>query len=564
MVGVRVPIIVGVTGHRDIPSEDEVVIREVVRHHLTELKSKSKYPNSPFLLISGLAEGADRLVAEVALEVGFGLLAALPMEQAEYEKDFETPASLKKFRDLISHAYRCFVVDAAEDSNEHGLSRDEKYLALGRYIARHSQIVIALWDGVSEQVIPDGKTQILVGGTADVVRLCQSGLLSTDADQIVLPEITRVDHLFVRRARRKETQGEHQALQVGEWAVLSDVSKREARRAEKVLLSIDRFNEAAGKLPSKELDKTRDWPIGGNPPNAITEQLATPIAIFSAADAAAGVRQAERSLAIKRVSALAMTSIVCQQIYSGPDMRWGWLAGHIGLAFLAYFVFHHFFKRRHPREEQYLDWRALAEGVRVQIFWLASGVQSSVAEHYLSSDRDELDWIRQAVRNTVVGISPIESQEAMKWVRDSWLESQRAYFTEKAPYNRSKRLLFSNLTKGFFVAGLTITLATLWVHLAGAPELVLNGLVLTSGVCLLFSAVLKTYADQMAFEEQQNRYQGMSEIFKMALDRYDDLMASGNCARAREVLFNIGSEALTENAGWLRLHRQRKFDPNVG
>lgn len=561
MADVRVPILVGVTGHRDIPSEDEVVIREAVRHRLTELRKK--YHHSPFQLISGLAEGADRLVAEVALEVGFGLLAALPMEQSEYEKDFETPASLEHYRHLISLADRRFVVESAEGSSDHWLSRDEKYLALGRYIARHSQIVIALWDGVLEQVMPDGQIQMMMGGTADIVCLCRNGLLSTDVDQIVLPEITRVDHLYVRRTRQTETQDEHQAFQVGKWVVLSDTSEREAHQVEKVLNAIERFNKDANALPSEELTKTRGWLIGGNAPQAIIKHLASPIAVFSAADAAAGLRQMERSSAVKWISALAMASIVCQQIYSGPDMRWGWLASHIGLAFLAYFAFLHFFKWRH-REEQYLDWRALAEGARVQIFWLASGVRSSVAERYLSSDRDELDWIRQAVRNIVVGISPIESQEAMKWVRDSWLESQRAYFAEKAPYNRSKRLFFSNLTKGFFAAGLTITLVTLWVHLADAPELILNGLVLGSGVCLLFSAVLKTYADQMAFEEQQNRYQGMSEIFKMALDRYDDLMASGNCARAREVLFNIGSEALTENAGWLRLHRQRKFDPNVG
>lgn len=555
---VRVPIIVGVTGHRDIPNEDEKVILEAVRHHLTKLQKE--YPNSPFSLISGLAEGADRLVAEVAIDVGFGLLAALPMELAEYENDFETPASVEHFRHLISLADRSFVVEAADDNNEHGLPRDKKYLALGRYIARHSQIVIALWDGVTEQILPDGKTQILMGGTADVVRLCRSGLLSTEADQIVLPEITRVDHLVVRRTRRKETQGEHQAFQVGEWAVLSDALERETQsRTVAVLCAIDRFNKYAESLPSNELNQSRGWLIGGNAPQATIEYLASPIAVFSAADAAAVQRQKERSLAIKRISALAMASIVCQQIYSGPDMRWGWLAGHIGLACLAFFAFLYFFKGNHPREEQYLDWRALAEGVRVQIFWLASGVRGSAAEHYLSSDRDELDWIRQAVRNSVVGISPIESQEAMKWVRDAWLEDQRKFFTTKAPVNFSNRLRFSKLTNRLFVVALTITLVTLLVHLAGASELILNGLVLVSGVCILLSAVLKTYSDQMAFEEQHNRYQGMSEIFKMALNRYDDLVVS-DCARARGVLFNIGKEALTENAGWLRLHRQRQFE----
>ena len=58
MTDMRVPIILGVTGHRDIPNEDWDVISEKIRHHFLHLKHQ--YPNSPFRLISGLAEGADR------------------------------------------------------------------------------------------------------------------------------------------------------------------------------------------------------------------------------------------------------------------------------------------------------------------------------------------------------------------------------------------------------------------------------------------------------------------------------------------------------------------------
>jgi hypothetical protein len=548
----KVPIIIGVTGHRDIPKEDEEWIRKAVYERLTELKKQ--YVHSPFYLISGLAEGADRLVAEAALEIGFGLLAALPMDQAEYEKDFETPASLQHFRDLISRAQKCFVVQAVTDNDENEQNRNERYLALGHYVARHSQIVIALWDGVSEQVTPDGKTQVLMGGTADVVRLCRNGLPSGEIDQIVVPEITQVYHLCVRRERQKEIQSKNHVLQVGRWDISFDAQTTIA------LSAIDRFNEHSASLPRELLDKCREWLIEDHPPQAAIEQLATPIAIFSAADAASGKRQAERSSAIKWISTLAIASVVCQQIYSGPDMRLGWVVGHIFLAFLAYYAFRLFFRGRHPREEQYLDWRALAEGLRVQIFWLASGVKDSVAEHYLSCDRDELDWIRQAVRNSVIGLSPIESQEVMKWVRNAWIKSQLTYFTKKVPENYNNHFRYSRLSKGFFFAGLTVTVITLLANMAGESALTLNGFVLASGICFLMSAVLKTYVDQMAFEEQQNRYHGMSEIFKMALNRYDELIAGGNDVRARCILFNVGKEALTENAGWLRLHRLRQFE----
>jgi hypothetical protein len=91
----------------------------------------------------------------------------------------------------------------------------------------------------------------------------------------------------------------------------------------------------------------------------------------------------------------------------------------------------------------------------------------------------------------------------------------------------------------------------------------LNMFVLASGVCFLGSAVLKTYAEQMAFEEQKNRYHVMGETYKTALARYDGHLSQNDFGRAREVLLLIGKEALTENAGWLRLHRQRQFEVTV-
>jgi hypothetical protein len=103
-------------------------------------------------LLSPLAEGADRVVAEVALAQGIKLLAPLPLPQAEYERDFASAASLEHFRRLLSSAESHWEVGG--DSSE---SRVAKYAAVGDYIARKSHVLILLWDG------SDNKK---VGGTA--------------------------------------------------------------------------------------------------------------------------------------------------------------------------------------------------------------------------------------------------------------------------------------------------------------------------------------------------------------------------------------------------------------
>ena len=64
-VGVaKVPFVIGVTGHRDLVADELPTIRERVRELFAGLQRQ--FPELPILVMTPLAEGADRLVAEVA------------------------------------------------------------------------------------------------------------------------------------------------------------------------------------------------------------------------------------------------------------------------------------------------------------------------------------------------------------------------------------------------------------------------------------------------------------------------------------------------------------------
>ena len=62
------------------------------------------YPHRTYELLSPLAEGADRLAAEVALARGIKLLVPMPMAQREYERDFVAQGSLDEFRRMLAAA----------------------------------------------------------------------------------------------------------------------------------------------------------------------------------------------------------------------------------------------------------------------------------------------------------------------------------------------------------------------------------------------------------------------------------------------------------------------------
>ena len=151
---------IGITGHRDLVAEEVPALKEIVRDYFLQLRSD--FPDLDLQLITPLAEGSDRLVADVALELGVELIVPLPMPQADYEQDFSSTIAVDAFRASLENAR---VIHLRTLPEAVGLSvteenRVRQYAQLGIFISNHSQVLLALWDG---------KPSAAVGGTASVV-----------------------------------------------------------------------------------------------------------------------------------------------------------------------------------------------------------------------------------------------------------------------------------------------------------------------------------------------------------------------------------------------------------
>src|SRR5258708_20873104 len=87
----RLPLVIGVTGHRDLRDEDVPKLEAEVAAIIAGLRLDYLEGDSetPIIVLSALAEGADRLVARVALAQGARLLPPLPLPPQEYCRDFE-------------------------------------------------------------------------------------------------------------------------------------------------------------------------------------------------------------------------------------------------------------------------------------------------------------------------------------------------------------------------------------------------------------------------------------------------------------------------------------------
>lgn len=136
---------VGVTGHRLArlagvdPAGLAAGVREVLeRVDQTLVGSPARH------LVSSLAEGADSIVADVALALGWRLDAVLPLPQDDYAADFATGATRDAHRARVAAANALFELPSDEDSDQ---DRAVAYERAGRVVLAQSDILVAIWDG---------------------------------------------------------------------------------------------------------------------------------------------------------------------------------------------------------------------------------------------------------------------------------------------------------------------------------------------------------------------------------------------------------------------------------
>ncbi len=165
----RLVLRVGITGHRPNKlGSDTKAVRAKVRAVLTAIKEildsagaearalGCYRPEPPLLrIISALAEGADRIAAEEAMELGAELQVVLPFAKEEYERDFETDASKEEFRALMARANGAVMTldgrgvrpATKDETAKQKAAEDRAYRAAGLMMLRQSDVVIAVWDG---------------------------------------------------------------------------------------------------------------------------------------------------------------------------------------------------------------------------------------------------------------------------------------------------------------------------------------------------------------------------------------------------------------------------------
>jgi len=557
---------IGVTGHRDLLAAEIPAIKEKVREFFLQLETD--FPHLDLQLITPLAEGSDRLVADVATEMGIGLIVPLPMPQAEYEQDFSSLAAVETFRDSLKNA-RIINLRTLPEAQGQPMTReirDRQYAQLGMFISNHSQILLALWDG---------KSSAATGGTSSVVNYHLSDVMqefSVNEDSPNLLAENENDLVYqIACSRDCHDGGPREGLQPLQATWITGHSGFETgdhmpldydvtlQRLQDYGRDMEKYRSAIEQEGANLLENAPDLelPIGTR---TISEQhrIADWLAIHFQKRFSLGL------IAIHSIGVLIGLVFIIYSEFDGLDF----LVNIFLLAFLAGFVLYKIGERR-QWHRKHLDYRALAEGLRVQFYWSLAGVidvQSAefAYDNFLQKQDVDLEWIRHVMRNVSLARSrdnvPITAW--VDWVIEQWVgdepgkTGQLAYYQRKEMEKTARFKHTTNLGK-----------VTLWVGILIAVVLALVGtdlsdnqralLLVLMGTFPLIAGIRDAYSHKKAEKELIKQYRFMSGVLVNARRLLD---SSTDPEFRRRVLRALGNAALEEDAEWILMHRERPLE----
>ena len=576
------PFVVGVSGHRDLRPDTLPHLRAAVTAILRQLAEH--LPDSELWIVAGMATGADLLVAQTALDLGFGVDAVLPMPLEHYAADFDAD-SFDVLKRLLAHPkVRCRELPLNADSGEAGTvipDRDVHYALLTRHLVRGCSLLIALWDG---------EPSPLPGGTADTV-LRYLGVRTErnkDHERLEFSEAEANADLpsrlvyWIPTARAKNGAEAEGAVGVNGRAPcfiagLGDNALQRLpampRRLEVHLRSLNVYNREYERF-------TKGWPTPP-PPDSLFNSLPPALQLnphdvpvleridvqYGKADALAlhFQKRSDRLFEFLNLVAFAMglAYLTYEKFLSTRLLLFVYLV-ILTWSATVYYVLH---ERRWFAK--HLMCRALAETLRVKFYLRVAHCDQLVdAEEVVALSGINrfhgFGWIGHVLTG-VEAPGLVAESEGGAWcdvVDRAWIENQRQYFVRKvAKLHRSgirtrwlKRTLFGVIIAVVLTLLLLGEKASEYVVIGTSIENVLTFLL---GLMAVTLASWELHQNKMASRELLWQYRNQLKHFSRASAQ----LARTFAARRRlEIFVSLGRDSLMESYLWTihRFHREHE------
>jgi hypothetical protein len=529
----RIPITVriGVTGHRDLTSEKINTLRQSVREVLGELDRVLTHTPHTYIVVSPLAEGADRLVAVEVLGWHSAnceppcLEVPLPMPADEYAKDFATIESKTEFRELLARAGWCKELDSCivnfeqstNDTEEvRSLKKENRrkaYRKVGHWVADNCDVLVAIWNGDKAKGI---------GGTGEIVEYSDT---IGRAVSWIHSETREVNH--DKYLNRLLDSLEHHDVFNAEDLSISQLMAETDRR----------FKRLTRQAEEVKVDLNILAPIR----HSLLSQ-------FVRATTLAARYQARYLIAGTWVYILAATSVATvtvvtlffegRSLFGIPGERLIWLE----VAQIVVIVMLLAVSALRGWHRKWIDYRFLAERLRAAMFLFVAGIPCdppALAGQRRASDEWTIrafGWIASMcpVPSSVEAIDPVKN-----FVLDAWIEDQRKFYEGKCHLHEFRHKWLE--IAGYAVFGLTAVAAILHANVRS------NFL---ASFAIILPAVGASLAGIRTFREHlrnSKRYESMAEYLKRVVA---EIKKESDAKHLQSILLEANEMMMREHTEW--------------
>jgi len=522
-----IPIVVGITGHRDLRQEDIPILKKQVREELEMLQNK--YLNSNIRMLNSMAAGADILCAQVAETLGIPIVCPLPMELEEYEKDFSME-DLSELRRLLAYAETIFVTSHIEDERP---ERDFLYRQAGIYIATHCHVLIALWDG--ESAVEDGC------GTANVVEFMYEGnyqgnelLRSPNEGAVIHIPTPRKGCLLPYKGNAILLEHIHGGLE--ELLSQTDQFNKDAREI--------RIKDSYSLLPEECMNQAGRRKIQK---------------VYDTADQMAICWQ-KRYLSIMKLLAIFSVGLVLLYLlYDEAEMNICIVGfGIVTILYAISTVIIH----KQNQHGKYLHYRLLAETCRIQLYLNSIGGKRNISSAFTWTQKKEATWVRKAIDTLMIGLEG-DDPISMDLLKNAWIEEQLNYHQSAKKRDEKNNNVGEYVTRGMMICTLIMWAFVLVLEYQFNSIMLINiiGLTIRTWMKILWgcaSAVtlfISSYYGKLSLERKCIDHTKMAELFAIASKQYE-LFPN----RREELFYNLAREELIENGNWVSYCQENRPD----
>jgi hypothetical protein len=573
---------IGVTGHRDILPEDVEGARQKSRELLSALKAS--LPATRITVISGLAEGADRIFAEAALALNMSVEAVLPMPLTYYKKDFDQASAAELDRILDTDSVRCIELALtpgldADDSSWPEGARNTLYANLSDNLRRRSNLLVAFWDGNYKK---------LTGGTDDTVVKYLDAIPGQNHAAIELMDADGAplngEPLVYWIPTRRISSDKLTSIVAGEnlpcWLAASGERFRQwpdpPDDFQQELTEFDRFNQQYLELSQSEsltsygnlLDDCSDTL------KEEAQQLKESDQAYVMADGLALYFQTRSDRLFKWFSLMTALMGVLFLVYAKLAAVPIFL-----IAYLALFFGGVYLHRRSGKQQwftRHLVYRCLAETMRVRFFLDIAGARDGANIHTLLETTGinkfrGFSWIRHILQSTnpASGLSPVESGTAADRIdlaRRLWIEDQADYFKRKTHQLHLRHQKLEGIKK-WVIWGLiaaTVGLVFFKKFLLGiglSDHLSLKTLLIfLMGLLPFWLGVWEVYQSKMAVKELMWQYRNQADNYSSANQM---ILNSNHVGYQKALIARLGQTSILENFLWIINRYHREHEPPV-